>query len=369
MSPKKRVLFVTASDTPWGAEQSLRALLTSTPSDWQCAVLACSDDVANLFRPFASELIVAAGRKSKILTLYRFARKVTAIHDQFDVVVIFSLKLLPLALMLRATLPSSVRFVADLHDTPVGADRILSKAFLPFVDTSIAISKYVVEHLAIRNAVIVPRPIAAASEGVGISEIHTRPANGESTTPANGESTTRIVIGIVGRIDPEKRIEIAIDAIGVLPDRFQLHVFGEPGISGGTYLESLRRMSAAIPRIAFHGFVPTDQIYEGIDGLVVCNEKEASGRTVGEAMLRSKIVFAPDRGGSQEFYDDLSSGFTYRALDAKSLARTVMSAFDGGHDLPAMRQRARAKIAAERSPGAVANRYFDVLRDVVERTL
>jgi glycosyltransferase involved in cell wall biosynthesis len=114
-------------------------------------------------------------------------------------------------------------------------------------------------------------------------------------------------------------------------------------------------------RILFRGYTATDQIYDEVDGLIVCNEREPSGRTVGEAMLRSKVVFAPDRGGALEYFENSVTGFEYRALDAQSLTRSIEEAFEPERDLPLLGRRAREKILTERSPRHVAEKYFDAL--------
>lgn len=345
----RRVLFVTASTQPWGAEQSLRILLASAPEGWSCSLLASSREVGEYCSPFVEELRLVAERNGKLSTLTAFARDIARVSSQYDVIVLFSLKLLPLALLIRAV-RSDVRVIADVHDAPISLDRPLSRVLLRFVHRSIAISRFVVEHLRLQNAIVIPRPISDSPEGV--------------VEYAQNYST--VALGVIGRIDPEKRIEVAIDAMRYLPSKYKLHVYGDPVIAGGDYLRTLRSRASDTARTIFRGRMAPEDIYNEVDAVIVCNEREPSGRTVGEAMLRGKLVFAPNRGGAQEYFDDSVSGYVYEALDAQSLARVVESAFDSCRDAVAVRRHAREKILAERSPQAVARHYFNVLEPDTE---
>jgi len=345
----KRVLFVNSGTEPWGAEVSLRNLLGSAPQGWECSLLACSEAVADVCRPFVNEVHLVQPHRSKLRNLEIFFASVWALKNQYDVVVLFNLKLLPIALIAWAR-RSGIRVIADLHDAPVGVDRELSRFCLRFTAANIAISRFVVDHLGISHADIVPRPI---SEGRTVA-----------VEPPAVDAVSPIVLGIIGRVDPEKRIDVAIDALRDLPARFQLHVYGDPCLAGEDYLQALMNRAESGARTVFRGYLNADEIYDEVDAVIVCNDREPSGRTIGEAMVRSKIVFAPDRGGAQEFFDDSVSGFVYRALDPGSLARAIASAFGPSSDTKAVRQRAREKILHERSPQAVADEYFGVLERV-----
>ncbi|MGB3352084.1 MAG: glycosyltransferase family 4 protein [Mycobacterium sp.] len=346
MSTRTRVLFVTASTEPWGAEHSLRTLLGSAPANYSCTLLASSHEVAEYCRPLVNELRVVDEHQGMARRLASFYNEIAKISNQYDVIVIFSLKLLPLAWPIRSRW-RHICVIADVHDAPIGVDRLVSRLLLRFVNGSIAISRFVIEHLKLKNATIVPRPIAD---------------NGSSAVRHGArDDSLEVVLGIVGRIDPEKRIEVAIDAMRFLPPRFKLNIYGDPCIAGDEYALELSSRAQSPTQTRFRGRMAPEDIYEEIDGLIVCNEREPSGRTVGEAMLRQKLVFAPDRGGSNEYFDDSISGFIYRALDAESLAQVVESAFAPARNTDLVRKRAREKVIAERSPGPVAEHYFRVL--------
>ena len=348
---EKRALFVSASAEPWGAERSLRTLLASRPAGWSCGLLCSSEKVAEFCRPFVAEVLVVPGRQGKLPILREFSRGLRKLGNRYDIVVLFSLKLLPLALIARVASPET-RVVADLHGAPTGFDRSVARLLLKTVDGASAISRFVVEHYGIPDIRMIPRPIADSGERKPVSTM--------------SDSESLVVLGIAGRIDTEKRIEVAIDAVRKLPSRFRLHVYGEPYLGGEAYLQQLRQRATDTDRIVFRGYVDPDKIYDEVDAVIVCNENEASGRTIGEAMLREKVAFAPDRGGAQEFFDDTVTGFVYHALDADSLARAIDLAFEAGRDLTLLGSLAREKVISERSPDAVAKEYFGFLGNIVE---
>lgn len=351
MRATKRVLFVNSGTQPWGAEVSLRNLLGSAPPGWECALLACSEAVVDVCRPFVNEVHLVQPRRGKLRSLGIFFASVWALKDQYDVVVLFNLRLLPIAPIAWAR-QSGIRVVADLHDAPVGLDRALSRFCLRFTAGNIAISRFVVDHLGISHADIVPRPISEGRTG--------------AVEPPAVDDISPIILGIIGRVDPEKRIDVAIDAVRDLPARFRLHVYGDPCLAEEGYLQALMNRASPGARTVFRGYLNADEIYDEVDAVIVCNDREPSGRTVGEAMVRSKIVFAPDRGGAQEFFDDSVSGFAYRALDSESLARAITFAFGPSSNMDLIRLRAREKILCERSPQAVADKYFSVLEKIAK---
>lgn len=308
--------------------------------------MANSVAVAEFLQPYVKNVHMVPLRRGKLANLAQFLRSLMNLENAYDVVILFNLRLLPLALLARGSRPH-LRIVADLHDAPRGLDRLLSRAFLKFTNGSIAISRFVANHLGIHNAIIIPRPI---SDDAKLSvNVKKRSDSGD------------VILGIVGRIDPEKRIEVAIDAMRYLPDRFRLHVYGQPCLAEESYMKALKLRAQADDRITFRGFMAADDIYEELDAIVVCNEREPSGRTVGEAMVKEKVVFAPDRGGAREFFDESLSGFIYKALDAADLARAICCAFESGAELELLRRRASEKIIRERSPKAIASVYFRTL--------
>ncbi|WP_150307016.1 glycosyltransferase family 4 protein [Planctomonas psychrotolerans] len=347
-TPPVRVVFVTAASEPWGAEHSLRAILQAASARGvDTEVLCSSTPTARFFRAAAAgpvrQLRTAAGR---VGTLLDFRRAVLH-RAAASVVVIFSLQLVPLAPLLRLSPAFRGVVVVDLHDVPQDpADSIAVRTCIRFADALVAISDYVAVALGIAaRATVVPRPIPET----------------DPIPTARDDSAT--VVGIVGRVDPEKRIDVAIDAIAALPAAVTLEVYGSPLVADDTYLDTLSAHADAVApgRVRFLGRRDPAEIYREIDVLLVANENEPSGRTVGEAMMAGKPVVTPRAGGSPEYYEDGVSGLSYTPRDAGDAARALRLLVDDPGVRMRMGAAARAKVLREREEDAVTARYLDAL--------
>jgi glycosyltransferase involved in cell wall biosynthesis len=346
----KRILFVSSrTGRPWGAETSLRILLSNAPPGWEFLLMSSSELIADSLRPFVKLCISIPPPSGRWFTqarrLMTFAASVFRLKGQYDMLVFWDDALFPLA-FLRRFGRLAIPMVADIHRIPWERSRSTDKRLLEQMSGTIANSRYVADWRGTVNVEVVPRPIYEGEP----------PAADETQT----QDSPTIVLGIIGRADTEKRIEVAIDAVYRLPARFKLCIYGDLCLTG-EYGQELRRRASRTNQIVFRGYLDTEEIYREVDAVIVCNPTEAFGRTVGEAMVRSKVVFVPDRGGAKELVDDSVSGFVYRALDAESLARAIELAYGPDSEINLLRLRARQKIISELSPEVIAQRYFGAL--------
>lgn len=346
MSRRQLIRFVSAATAPWGAEHSLRSLLSERPGDIDVEVLCASREVEDFFRGVAHTHRIVA-RDGKVGRLLDFAAEVRRRHANGDINVLFSLQLLPVALMLRMS-PAAVSLVADVHDAPVGSDRLLVRILVRLIPRRIYISEFTRSHLSDRSGVVIPRPIDPVQ--------FTR----EERLKENGTC----VIGIIGRLDPEKRIEVVLDAVRLSQHDIHLKVFGDPMLGTTDYVEGLHTRARGLP-VTFEGSLPKGEIYPGLDAVVVANEREPSGRSVGEAMSYGLVVIAPDSGGASEYYTDETSGLTYRALNAHSLAAIFDRLAADPLGRREMGRCARLSVSRERAPRSVSKAYFSAIRGEV----
>jgi glycosyltransferase involved in cell wall biosynthesis len=212
----------------------------------------------------------------------------------------------------------------------------------------IYISKYVGTMLpAVSDRRLVVRPISAVPASIP------------------KQNTSSLVVGIAGRLDVEKRIELAIEAVGMSEPHVILHVYGDSFSDQDDYRATLVQLGEKLlpNRVRFMGTVPASHIYEEIDLLFVANSQEASGRTVGEAMAAGVPVVVPSRGGAQEFLEHMSSGLVYDADSALS-ASNAISLLAASQELRSqVRDGGKAKIQLERSTLRIAQLYLDALAD------
>lgn len=197
---------------------------------------------------------------------------------------------------------------------------------------------------------IIPRPFVELEEALG-----------DSTLPDSDSPDSALTIGLVGRLDVDKHFELAFEALAPLDVNVAL--FGARTYGSENYSASLLALGEELlgKRFRYHGAVAPQEIYSAIDVLVITNHKEASGRTVGEAMLAQKLTITPDSGGTNEYTRD-GRGIIYRSTDAGDLTRAVSSALTLE---PARKaeiiQKARQHILSDRSTERVGQAYAVVL--------
>ncbi len=113
----------------------------------------------------------------------------------------------------------------------------------------------------------------------------------------------------VGRLYPEKRIELQLDAFRRVPEH-RLQIVG--GYSPGDRAEKYLRTLHAPPNVTFLGAVTEDalrDLYARCRGLVTTAVDEDFGLTPIEAMASGKAVLATDEGGYRETVLPGKTGF------------------------------------------------------------
>jgi glycosyltransferase involved in cell wall biosynthesis len=137
------------------------------------------------------------------------------------------------------------------------------------------------------------------------------------------------IIGILGRIDPEKGIDLVARAVARLPaphDEAQLVVVGAALVGGREYEDSVRDEVGRLlgERVRFVG--PTDDVptvMRSLDILVNASRAEPFGLTVLEAQACGVAVVASAAGGIPEFVRDGENGLLFDPGDEVGLARAL----------------------------------------------
>lgn len=351
-------IFVTAAKEAWGAERSMSIILRDRASGLagKSHVVCVSEETASFLAAEAGVSVEvsehAAGRISALLAVYKKLRKL----PPGTCIVVFSLQFLPLLPLLRVLPGARYRLVADIHDAPRGwIDRLASAACVRFAHEIISISEYVSKHLWMSSsAVVIPRPIE-------------EPRSDFDRTLPIGEEIT---VGIVGRVDREKCIDVAVRAVGSLVDRFdmRLNIYGAAHLDSD-YPAELRELAGRFGKdfVHFAGVREPSEIYSEIDVLVVANANEPSGRTVGEAMMHGVVVAAPNSGGAQEFFENGVSGVTYEARDEAALASVLLTLAGSADFRLRLASCAKEQILSERSPHVAVGAYAKLLENVVSK--
>jgi glycosyltransferase involved in cell wall biosynthesis len=132
------------------------------------------------------------------------------------------------------------------------------------------------------------------------------------------------VFGFIGRIEPEKGVDIVLEAITrVARADWRLRI---AGIGAPDYVAALK---ARYPdsRIAWLGFSPAGDFYRAIDTLLVASIwPEPLPRTLIEALSYGLSAICAEAGGIPEIADLAAQAITYPPTDVDALAMAMESA-------------------------------------------
>lgn len=340
------VVFVSASPGVWGAEQSMLTLAGSLHGlGFDVLLVCCCDELVDAWSGEVGSQVVkvtvkGSSRVSQNFALWRAALRLS----RPSAFVVFSYQLalgVPLVRILR---PRS-RAIFDLHIVFAGwrgrtVAWILSTWFHQIVAVSASVAAQVRRPAKVR---VLYRPIA-------------------STGRVLGDGTQTNTVGVVGRVSPEKQIEVAVAAMESVDPVARLVVRGMVTPENREYAVYVENLGSRLLRDRFvlQGPVEARYALDGLDVLVVCNPAEPMGRTVPEAQLSGVVAVVPDTGGSAELVKDGETGFQYHAGSAEGLASAIERARVASRS-GCIREQA-FRVARERhDPDAYAVRYAQMI--------
>jgi glycosyltransferase involved in cell wall biosynthesis len=171
--------------------------------------------------------------------------------------------------------------------------------------------------------------------------------------------TGPIVFGYLGRLSPEKGVDVLLDAVRRLPPGgWRLVIAGAALDDIGRY----RALAAGLP-VEFLGFTAPKTLFDDIDMLIAPSLwAEPLGRTVLEAYQAGVPVVGTAHGGIAEIIADPEWLVTPGDVDALA-ARLSRVLIEGRPGPP----RDRARVVARTTPGAVAAAYEGLYCDVLMR--
>ncbi len=359
-----RVLVVSASPLVWGAERSLLGLapllaqrgiaLTLASPRGQMSEAWCALGLPHLEWAVAPRLglrTASDGRPGpralakEISTTVQNARQLARMARQSDVIHSNSLWIhLDCALAGRL---SRRPVVLELHDLvrPGLGQRVLRVA-VRLASRTVAVSRAVAATVgpATEGLRVIP-------QAVDIERFHPGPQDASWRARLSSRPNEPIV-GVVGRVDPEKGIRTVVQAMSMLDGRAarsHLAVVGAPGLDDGSYESELRAEASSLlgDRSRFVG--PVDEVpvvLRSLDVLVNASDSEPFGLSVLEAQASGVPVIGTDAGGLPEFVTDGETGLLVAPGRPDALAAElsrVLGTPGLGDDLAV---RARAAVVA-----------------------
>jgi glycosyltransferase involved in cell wall biosynthesis len=195
----------------------------------------------------------------------------------------------------------------------------------------------------------------------------------EIFTPSERQPPRRgFVIGYVGRLVPEKGVDLLIRALADLPPQiggWRLEIVGQ-----GPERESLIRLARSLhiaDRIAFAGQIPSGRIptlYRELDALVVPsrtrpNWKEQFGRIIIEAMASGVPVIGSDSGAIPGVIGD--AGLLFPEDNTKALTECLATLMQDEALRCELAARGRARALEHFTHAQVAARTVAVYREML----
>lgn len=337
-----RVLVVSHSLHSFGAEQRILDTARRLSVDGiQMALAAPSDaDLARAWERSGLKVLALEPRERRglrlpdggrpgagllageVLTSVSESLRLARLARSFDILHSHSLSAnVDVALAARI---SGRRGVLDVHDiVKPGVGRAV------LTGASVLADGTIVNSSATRDTIRLPvRRLEVIHPGVDTDRFRPGPAD-----PAVRAQLARYpadhIVGIVGRVDPEKGIPWLVDAVHKVNDsglRVSLAVVGEPTTPDREWYLRLR---ATADRLLGHRVVFTGgrddipEVVRALDIMVNASDCEPFGRSVLEAQASGTPVIATCAGGIPDFVSDGVSGVLVPPRHSASLAAAI----------------------------------------------
>jgi len=184
-----------------------------------------------------------------------------------------------------------------------------------------------------------------------------------------GLTAADLVIGCVSRFDPVKRIELLVDALRRLKERFPRLVLVLVG--GGGELERIRRLvseSGLSDRVIFTGFLEDPvRVQATLDLYVAASRKEGLPLAVLEAMAAGLAVVATDVPGHRDVVVPGETGLLVAPEDPAALAEAVATLLSDPARRKSLGQAGRERVRHEFGVGAMVDTTAAVYRRAAGR--
>jgi glycosyltransferase involved in cell wall biosynthesis len=161
------------------------------------------------------------------------------------------------------------------------------------------------------------------------------------------------VVGIVANLKPIKRIDVLIEAIALVRQRYpnlRLMVVGRDGPSerGESMREQLEELAARLGirgAVIFTGGVNDPGSYVArLAVAVLCSESEGFSNALVEYMQAGRPIVCTDTGGNPELVQDGINGFLVPVGDIRTLADRIIELLSDGTAAQRLGEAARATV-------------------------
>jgi glycosyltransferase involved in cell wall biosynthesis len=206
--------------------------------------------------------------------------------------------------------------------------------------------------------------------GIDTAEFYPDPVGRATVRERLGIPTTAAVVGIMGRVEPSKRPDLALRAFAAVRRQRKAGDLRFVCVGEGAGTGDLKALSHELnitEACHFPGLVPNDErraYLAAIDCLLSTSELEGLGMVLLEAMAVGCLVVATDSGGPAEIITEERYGWLVPQHDPPALERALGDALDLNGGARASRaDPARARVQTHFD----ARRQNTKMAEVIER--
>jgi glycosyltransferase involved in cell wall biosynthesis len=258
----------------------------------------------------------------------------------------------------RAARRAGARVLRTEHSTRVYDDPScwpFSRWSLARADAAVAVSEHV-RAVALARAPWASGKMRVVRNGVDVDYF----------APSDDPKTDDFTFVLVGRLEPRKGVDLAIEALAGVPGaRLDILGLGEERAT----LEVKARTMGVANRVRFLGYMKDARPLLARAHAALCSSRsEGLGIALLEAMAMGVPVVGFGVGGVPEIVVDGTTGLLCPPDDVAALSRTMREAALCGPGLAEMGEAARKRVVASFSVKAMAAGYAAVYADLVERS-
>lgn len=227
----------------------------------------------------------------------------------------------------------------------------------------IAVSNYVKDSL-VANFGIHPSAIRVIHSGVDVARFARSEERGRAFKDAWGIPSDPFIFGTLGRLAPEKGIDLAVRAAALLAQGVDRSSFRLVVVGSGACEDSLRKLVSELQAqdlVVFVPFVPEpEQALSAFDAIVLPSRMEALGLTLLEGMAAGCIPVVARVGGMPEVIPDPGLGWVVEPENPAALARAMSEVLGLDAAARAVRRRkavdhVAANFESVRNNGAIVS--------------
>jgi glycosyltransferase involved in cell wall biosynthesis len=248
----------------------------------------------------------------------------------------------------RAAIRAKTRVLRTEHSTRAFHDPScwpFSRWSLVRADASVAISE------AIRAVALARAPWAARKTRVVYDGVDTE----RFAPPRDAARGDRFTFAVVGRLEPRKGVDLAIEALARVPG-VGLEIVGDGEERAA--LERLAGLCGVADRVVFHGYTKDPRpMLARADATVCSSRTEGLGIALLEAMAMARPVVGFAVGGVAEVVEDGRTGWLAPAGDLGALADRMRRLAESADRGRAFGEAARARVVDRFSVRAMCAGY------------